>query len=627
MRKFVFLAYYFYFCIRFQTEYAMTIFGILKKVCGTIVAPVQKEFVFFSYFFILISATLLTNTVRSILEGDLSRDYLLLGKGLSWAIFIAYFFTCIVSLTKSRVLKYLLYVILIGLFSINLFLRLVFGLTLSPLIVLMIGETNTNEASEFARTFLLSGKAFIAYFIMFLLVISLFFEKRMNKWAKKFIDIKFISIAGSIILIIMLIGGILQIGKMSSLYQCESIDDLEKWSEKNKPNDIDFVTGCLYAIKGPFAARKENEKAIISSKETLRQRHKLSDESSPKITVVYILGESFIKHHSSLYGYSHQTNPMFEKEKERGNLFVFTDVVSPSNATTDVAKNTFSTNCIAEGEKWYDKPFFPIVFRQAGFDVSMYDNQADFNLNANFTFSLNSFLYNKEIMSMAYTHTCPNTFKYDEELIDKFLQSHRSTEKNNLAILHLMGQHIETKERYPLTSENIRFTRDSIHRYEPYMNDYKRFLIASYDNATYYNDRIIGKIFERLKEENAIVVYFSDHGDEVYDYRDNEGRRDGEDYPNLLKYQFEIPLFIWCSDLYKSLHPELVEAINNATSKPYMIDVISHTLFRLAGITTPCYLEDRDITSPRYKARKRVVKSPERDYDYDAIVSKNKNEK
>lgn len=420
----------------------------------------------------------------------------------------------------------------------------------------------------------------------------------------------------------MLLGGVIQIGKVIKLYQCDSIGELGEWSKENNPLLMDYVTGALYAIKGPLAAEKENKKAIVASKETIKQKNTLANDSIPKMTLVYILGESFNKHHSSIYGYPHKTNPVFEREMERGNLFAFNDVVSCSNATTNVAKNTFSTNCIADGEQWYDKPFFPVIFRQAGFEVSMFDNQADFELNADFTFSLNSFLYNKETTSMAYTYLCPKTYQYDEELIDAFLQRYKPNDKNELVILHLLGQHIETKERYPLTPENIHFTRDSILRHEPYMNDYKRFLIASYDNATYYNDRIIGKLFERLNKGNAVVVYFSDHGDEVYDYRDSEGRKDGDDQANLLKHQFEVPMFIWCSDTYKTLHPELVTAIGNATDKPYTTDVISHSLFRLAGIHTPCYVEDRDITSPLYKQRKRVVESPERQYDYDAIVKK-----
>ena len=594
----------------------------LKKVAKHISAPLLKEFFFFATIFVLISATLLANTIRSIIDCDFFKDFPLLAKGFSWSVFVSYVLTWLVYITKSRFLKYFFYIILVGLFSFNLYLRLAFGLTLSPLIILIIGETNTKEAGEFASTFLTSSKAIITYVIVFLAIALLIFEKKLNRFFEKFLSKKYVSSIATILLLLLLLGGVLQIGKLPSLLRCDSIDELEKWSDDNNPLLMDYVTGCVYALKGPFVAGKENKKAVDASKKIINERHTWVGDSVSPVTVVFILGESYIKHHASIYGYCHETTPVFAREMAQGNLFAFTDVVSPFNATTDVAKNTFSCNSIADGEHWYDKPFFPIVFRQAGFDVEMYDNQADFELNANFTFSLNSFLYGNDIKSMAYTYLCPNTFTYDGELVNHFLKRYKAGKKNTLAILHLLGQHIETKERYPLTQENIHFTRDSIHRKESYMNDYKRFLIASYDNATYYNDRVIGNLFDSLRETNAVVVYFSDHGDEVYDYRDSQGRLDGDDYANLLKYQFEVPFMIWCSDTYKALHPELVDAIRSSLNKPYMLDLVSHTFFHLADISTPCYINDRDITSTNYKTRKRVVESPERKYDYDSIVSR-----
>lgn len=591
----------------------------LKKVLSGVTAPVRREFIFFAIFLVLISATLLTNLFRSIIGGDIIEDLPLLAKGLSWSVFVTYLFTCIVCLPGCKWLKYVFYVLVTALFALNLFLRFAFGLTLSPLIVLIIGETNPSEASEFAHTFLFSGKAFAVYAITVLLIVVMLFERRLRSLFSRFQPGRRIRAIGAVVLLILLVGGAVQAGKVVELLRCDSIDSLEKWSHANDPTHIDYITGGLYAFKGPFAASNENKMAIASSEAILNEHHTATD--SIPLTIVYILGESFIKHHSSIYGYPHATNPVFAAEQERGNLLAFTDVVSSSNATTDVAKNSFSCNSLADGERWYEKPFFPVVFRQAGFEVSMYDNQMDYEMNANFTFSLNSFLYNKRVEELAYTYVCPETYQYDEEMTNRLLNDWRDDGKNKLAILHLLGQHIQTQERYPLTKENIVFTRDSIHSTEPWMNDYKRFLIASYDNATHYNDRIVGKLFDRLRQTNAVVLYFSDHGEEVYDYRDTMGRIDGDDHVNLVHYQFEVPFVIWCSDTYQQLHPSVMDNLRSAVDRPFMTDNVAHVLFRLAGINTPCYIADRDLTSPTYKVRKRVVESPERKYDYDAIMA------
>ncbi|EAJ2878826.1 hypothetical protein A0X34_01955 [Campylobacter coli] len=39
-------------------------------------------------------------------------------------------------------------------------------------------------------------------------------------------------------------------------------------------------------------------------------------------------------------------------------------------------------------------------------------------------------------------------------------------------------------------------------------------------NAIYYNDFVVSKIFNYFKNEEPIVFYLSDHGDEVCDFRD-----------------------------------------------------------------------------------------------------------
>ena len=47
-----------------------------------------------------------------------------------------------------------------------------------------------------------------------------------------------------------------------------------------------------------------------------------------------------------------------------------------------------------------------------------------------------------------------------------------------------------------------------------------------------------------------------DHGEKVYDYRDSFGRVDDALTPERLRYQFEIPMFVWFSLLYKQHYPQ-----------------------------------------------------------------------
>ena len=67
--------------------------------------------------------------------------------------------------------------------------------------------------------------------------------------------------------------------------------------------------------------------------------------------------------------------------------------------------------------------------------------------------------------------------------------------------------------------------------------------MSEYDNATLYNDSIVDQIVRRFANEDAIVIYVPDHGEECF-----EGSRGficrnhsaAIDY-DLAHYEFEVP--------------------------------------------------------------------------------------
>ena len=76
---------------------------------------------------------------------------------------------------------------------------------------------------------------------------------------------------------------------------------------------------------------------------------------------------------------------------------------------------------------------------------------------------------------------------------------------------------------------------------------------------------------------SSVLVYLSDHGENVYDIGDCVGRL--YDVP----YFYEIPFMIWCSDKYVKQHPDIVESIRKSVDKPLMSDNLCHLLMRLGG--------------------------------------------
>ena len=191
--------------------------------------------------------------------------------------------------------------------------------------------------------------------------------------------------------------------------------------------------------------------------------------------------------------------------------------------------------------------------------------------------------------------------------------------KHNLIVFHLYGQHVNPHYRYPAGSYyDNHFKPDSVRRNEKWLTTDKKQKIAYYDNATLYNDAVMEKIFNLYRNKNTVVVYFADHGEEVYDFRDTKGRHtETEPKPGTLMYQNEVPFVIWCSDRYKQLHPQVVARIKQALHRPYMTDNVGQLMLDLGRIKTQYYIPDRDLIAPQFRPRKRLVYDH---CDYDKVM-------
>ena len=161
-------------------------------------------------------------------------------------------------------------------------------------------------------------------------------------------------------------------------------------------------------------------------------------------------------------------------------------------------------------------------------------------------------------------------------------------------MFHLLAQHQSFKDRFPHTPAFERFKPADVPNRQPWMTPEKRQAVADYDNA--------------------VLVYLSDHGEEVYDAHDNMGRRCDAADPASLRLQHEVPFVLWMSDTYRQRHPEVVARARAAQHRPYMTDNVGHLLLGLAGIRTPYYIKERDLLSPAFRPQRRLLHGTD-DYD------------
>lgn len=513
------------------------------------------------------------------------------------AIVFSYVLTTIVYYTRSWILKVTFYSFAILLIVIDIYHYVSFHDTLlNPVSIMLILETNKYEINSFIDDYLLTEAGLITGFVALLLAIACVLAEKTRVWISKRLDTlpsNSKTIIGGFLLLVF-VCGLLSFRCYFELFNSKNIEEIDGWNKRYLQN-ADRVTNLIYCfceIKATGEALKTAELNTIKLKNE-KQGLKWSSDST---TVILVIGESYSKSHSNLYGYSHQTNPRLKTEQRKGNLFVFNDVLSPNMHTLEALRNIFSINSVGKGEKWYDYPLFPAIFHQAGYRVLFWDNQDDSQAKYPFDFTLNAYLHSPVISELSYDAQHPYVSLYDDELVDDFSKywSDHHGGMHHLVMFHLQGQHLRAEDHYPQTAEFQKFTADSIKRTETWMTDEKKQEIAHYDNCTLYNDSVIAQIISIFRDQSSVMVYLSDHGENVYDIGDCVGRL--YDIP----YFYDIPFMIWCSDKYKEQHADIVEAIQKSVDKPLISDNLCHLLMRLGGIKSVYYHESRDVLSSQY---------------------------
>lgn len=511
----------------------------------------------------------------------------------------------------KRFVKILIYVLVLALFLIRYFIRRNFDLDINPTCFVLLAETTGAETADFINQYVFSTGALSTLLMLVVYTVAIFTLEHL--WSKKKDWLKKMpSCAKKIvyaILFFLLLSGVYSTKIYWTIYNIQIPDNIRLLNPPADPISSVYTSlVSLHIMKDNVQDAIEINKNVYASENA----YTIQDDS---VNIVVVIGESYIKWHSQLYGYNLNTTPNMSAEERDGRLFVFNDVISSSNSTSIVMRDLFCCNNSSAREQWYDYPSFLTIFKKAGWNVYFWDNQRSYAKLATFSFTLNSFLYNPELEQILYSKTNSTTFKYDADIVDAFNESLDVAGRKNLILFHLLGQHVAPSGRFPHDTFK-HFTADSIDRKDAFLTEEMKEYIADYDNATLYNDYVMSKMFDKFKDSNTILLYFSDHGEEAYDFRKHCGRDHGKLSSMVLKYQYDIPFVIWCSETYKKNNPEIVERIRQAVNRPFVLDNVCNMLFNIGGIKTSYYRENLDLISPNYECKERIIKG---EYVYEKI--------
>ncbi len=434
-------------------------------------------------------------------------------------MFLSILSFCIVFLRKNKFLRSVAYLLLL-LLSLNFMLSAScffiykqgfnVGMTLSVL------ETNVSESLSMVKTLILPIIATIIFYIILLLIFT---------GGSKIIDKNFIK--NKILIIFSFLWLIFPI-----------LFFIKHKYISNKGGGL-MVKNAIYHYSDFIAAQvlKKDIDGIINTKVNYNL---INTGEQPIENIVVLVGESVRKQNMSLYGYQRETTP--NEAAERDNMLLYQNAYSPAAITNMSVPIVLSNIDINNYQKELKKLGDNIVnaANHSGYNTFWYSTQG----GAHGITAIATYSKNKKFLN-----------GYDEAVIPYLKEALKDSSPKKLIVLHINGSHPYACDKYP-----------------PKEAVWEGGIDECYDNSIRYTDKIIGQIFELLKNKNSALVYFSDHGQ----IKENEIYKHG-DYREAV----QVPYFVWFSPSIKT------DKKGQKIEEPTSITTVYSKVLELMGTKNP----------------------------------------
>ena len=618
----------------------MQILRKIGSVLGRIWYPVRSNFMFLLTMYVL-GIIVAYVTLPNYKKAEIYEN-------TYWELFFDLYFICLLLWCIPRIarrwVRAAMYVVGYGLAIVDCFCFVRFESTISPTMLLLVDETDGREAGEFLSTyagpdviFTNLGWVLLLLLVHILLTLAWVYRGRIRRYipvcAEKLKSVRdavrlfyaanripadiVLSIAVVVILACGWDASVVNKKCQQRMFSCQTIGDVEKVLNEH-PHAQMYEPP--YRLAFAMFSNHLTSLQLDRLKATV-DKVQIDSCSYTSPNIVLIIGESYNKHHSQMYGYDKKTTPRQMRLARSGRLTKFTDVTTPWNLTSFVFKHLMTTYCVGDKGDWCDYPLFCEIFRKAGYHVTFLTNQflpkakdAVYDLSG-------GFFLNDEVLSKAqFDVRNEELHLWDEDLIKDYdrLKPHplkEGAKGGDLTIFHLMGQHVNYHIRCPKSKMHFH-PEDYAHLTQNTDKDKRN--IAYYDCAVWYNDSVVDRIVDKFRKEEAIIIYVPDHGEEVYGPGSLHhcGRRHTTHITtDIASQEYEIPMWIYCTDKYARKHPEVKQAVVQARKKPFMTDALSHMLMGLAGIHCKYYQSKYDLLSPEYDVTRHRMMQHVVDYD------------
>jgi heptose-I-phosphate ethanolaminephosphotransferase len=363
------------------------------------------------------------------------------------------------------------------------------------------------------------------------------------------------------------------------------------------------------------------QRQLTSLNNLLSQNHALPPLSNFKDnsgdaprTLVLVIGESTQRGRMSLYGYPRETTPELDAlHQSDPNLTVFNNVVTSRPYTIEILQQALTFANEKNPDLYLTKPSLMNMMKQAGYKTYWITNQQ--TMTARNTMLT---VFSKQTDEQFYMNQqrTQSAREYDTNVLTPFKKIMADPAPKKFIIVHLLGTHIKYKFRYPEDQGKFDGSTDHV---PPGLSAEELESYNDYDNANLYNDKVVASLIKDYKatDPNGFLLYFSDHGEEVYDTPPHKTQGRNEDNPT--RHMYTVPFLLWTSEKWQAAHPrDLSQDVNRKYSSSELI----HTWSDLAGLTYDGFDPTRSITSPQFKETTRWIGNPYKKnalIDYDTL--------
>ncbi|KFA58587.1 UPF0141 membrane protein YijP possibly required for phosphoethanolamine modification of lipopolysaccharide [Gilliamella apicola] len=367
-----------------------------------------------------------------------------------------------------------------------------------------------------------------------------------------------------------------------------------------------------------YRSQLNNMEHILEHLESLPPLENLKDKNgnTPR-TLVLVIGESTTRNRMGLYGYGRNTTPKIEQfKKENPNLVVFNDVVSSRPYTIEILQQALTFADEQHPDLYLKTPSLIHLMKQAGYKTFWITNQQTITeRNTMLT------MFSKQTDKQYYMNNDRNqsSRQYDQSVFEPFKEVLADPTEKKFIVIHLLGTHMKYEFRYPKNGEHNRFKgKTSI----PFNIDESKVPVYnSYDNAVSYNDYVTTTLFNLFKnsKENGFILYFSDHGEDVYETPPHDVLGRNEKSPTRTMYT--VPFMLWESPQWIATHPNNYQDYVN---RKFSTQDLIHTWSDLAGLSYNLFIPQKSLVNPNFYESIRWIGDP---YDKKGLIDFDKLEK